>query len=90
MLPIKPCATSARGAAASHSFIEPASSASKCPNAIQRRLSIGMIRATAAETSGNILRSPQWKRSGSSSRMRNELKVKPAGGAMAGANVDSR
>ena len=36
MQPVMPCATCACGAAASHSFMEPHSSASKWPNVIQR------------------------------------------------------
>ena len=35
--------------------------------------------ATASRTSGNIRRSPVWKRSGASSTIRNWLKVKPPG-----------
>jgi hypothetical protein len=54
-----PWASWAAGAAASHSFIDPHSSASKWPKPSQRSRSTGMIRATAAEINGNIFRFPQ-------------------------------
>ena len=57
--PNMPWVSSARGAAASHSFIDPHSSASRCPKASQRSCCTGMIFATAAETTGNIFRNPQ-------------------------------
>src|SRR3546814_4731744 len=46
--------------------------------------------ATAADTSGNSERGPQWKSSGWSARIRNWLKVKPSGGATSGRWVDRR
>jgi hypothetical protein len=58
--PSAPWATSALGAAASHWFIEPHSSASRWLNAIQRMRSSGTILATASDTSGNSARCPQW------------------------------
>src|SRR5262249_27084053 len=48
--PTIPCVSSAPGAAASHSFIDPHSSASKCPKASQRNRFTGMIWATAPDT----------------------------------------
>ena len=85
-----PCATSACGAIASHSFIAPHSSASKCPKEIQRSRSGGSSRASASRTTGNIRRSPVWNSSGSSPRTRKWLKVMPAGGAMSGTCADRR
>ena len=90
MQPVAPWAGVALGAAASHSFIAPHSSASKWPKAIQRSRSRGMIRRRASRLRPNILRSPVWNISGSSPRTRNWLKVKPAGGAMSGTKVESR
>jgi hypothetical protein len=40
--PAIPCVSSAAGAAASHSFIDPHSSASKCPKASQRLAKLGL------------------------------------------------
>ena len=79
MQPSSPCATCAAGAAASHWFIEPHSSASTWPKVIQRSRSTGITRDTASDTSGNSARGPQWKSSGSSASTRNWFIVKPAG-----------
>ena len=67
------------GAAASHMFIAPHSSASTCPNEIQRSDSTGTTVATFSATSGNSPRIPVWKSNGSSAAIRNWLKVKPSG-----------
>ena len=77
--PRAPNATWLSGAAASHMFIDPHSSASTWPNVIHRRDSTGSTLATASATSGNIPRGPVWNRSGSSAATRNWLKVKPSG-----------
>jgi hypothetical protein len=71
MHPSWPCATWALGAAASHWFMEPHSSASTWPKLIQRSRSTGITRATASLTSGNNWRWPQWNSIGSSASMRN-------------------
>ena len=77
--PNAPWATWLPGAAVSHMFIEPLSSASMCPNVIQRSDSTGTTPATASATSGNSERMPVWNSNGSSPRTRNWLKVKPSG-----------
>ena len=77
------------GAASSHMFVEPNSSASTWPNEIQRRDSIGITEATASLTSGNRARMPVWKRSGSSATTRNWLNVKPSG-VTSGIQVEMR
>ena len=77
--PRAPWATWLRGAAASHMFIEPHSSASTCPNVIQRSCSTGTTVATASATNGNSPRMPVWNSSGSSPRTRNWLNVNPPG-----------
>lgn len=79
-----PWTTWARGAAASHWFMAPHSSASTWPKLIQASRSSGMIARTASLICGNIWRWPQWNSRGSSASMRNWLKVKPAGGATSG------
>jgi hypothetical protein len=90
MQAVAPCTTCARGAASSHEFIAPHSSASTCPKPMTRSAVIGMSRVTASDSAGNIPRSPQWNSIGSSAWMRKWLKVKPAGGAMSGTCTDSR
>ena len=64
MQPVIDCTTVACGARASHSFIDPHSSASTWPNDTQRSSSAGITRATASDTSGNSLARPgveqQW------------------------------
>src|SRR3546814_14456248 len=82
--------TCALGADDSHKFIAPHSSASICPKLIQRSRPSGRTDATAADTSGNSERGPQWKSSGSSAIIRNWLKVKPSGGATSGGEVGRR
>src|SRR6516164_7138261 len=52
---------SARGAAASHSFIDPHSSDSRWTMVSQRNFATGVILATASETNGNIFLSPQME-----------------------------
>jgi hypothetical protein len=84
MQPTAPWATSACGAAASHWFIEPHSSASTCPKASQRSRSTGSNLATAGATSGNSSRCPRWNNIGSSATSRNWFMVKPAGAAICG------
>ena len=59
--------------------MEPHSSASTWPKVIQRSVSIGTTVATASLTESNSMRWPVWNSSGSSSSMRNWLKVKPVG-----------
>ena len=66
-----PQAIWAFGAAASHWFMAPHSSDSTWPKLIQRSVSIGISAATAAETSGNMPRPPQWNSIGSSAIRRN-------------------
>jgi hypothetical protein len=70
--------------------MEPHSSASTWPKAIQRSCSNGSTCASAAEIEGNMARRPQWKSSGSSALIRNWLKVKPAGAAISGTKVERR
>jgi hypothetical protein len=77
--PRAPWATWLSGAAVSHMFIEPHSSASTWPKVIQRRAWTGTTVATASATRGNIPRGPAWKSNGSSALTRNWLKVKPSG-----------
>jgi len=77
--PSSPCATCADGAAASHWFIAPHSSASTWPKVIQRSRSTGSTRDTASDTRGKSPRRPQWNSSGSSASSRNWLTVNPAG-----------
>ena len=48
------------------------------------------MRETASDTSGNSARIPVWNRNGCSSRTRNWLNVKPAGGAISSTQVESR
>ena len=76
-----PCATWARGAASSHLFIEPHSSASTWPNVIQRRLSTGTIFATAPTPAGRSRACRNGTAAAGPPSTRNWLKVKPAGGA---------
>jgi sugar lactone lactonase YvrE len=83
-----PTAGSADGAASSHRFKAPLSSASQCPQLIQRKRSRGITDWAASATSGNIWRGPVWKSSASSPATRNWLKVKPPG--TASVNVESR
>jgi hypothetical protein len=87
--PSAPKATMARGAAASHWFIAPHSSASTWPKLIHRNRFTGITRATASATDGNIERFPQWKSSGSSESIKNWLYEKPRGPTSA-AKVESR
>ncbi len=89
MQPSAPWATCAPGAAARNWFIEPHSSASTCPNAIQRSCSSGTTVATAADTRPNSWRWPVWKSRGCSSRIRNWLNVMPVG-PTSGMKVESR
>jgi hypothetical protein len=87
--PTPPWATWAFGAAASHWFMEPHSSASTWPKAIHRSRSIGKTLDTASDTRGNIARGPVWKSNGSSAWIRNWLKVKPSS-VTSGTNVEKR
>ena len=87
--PMAPWVAVACGAAASHSFSAPHSSASTWLKAIQRSRRMSMTRATASETAGKSARWPQWKSRGSSASTRNWLKVKPLG-PTAGRKVERR
>ena len=79
--PMMPCATSARGATASHWFIAPHSSASTWPKVMQRSV-VGSGRSarrprTRAGTAGAW---PVWNSSGSSATTRYWLKGSPTSG----------
>ena len=89
MQPISPWTTCAPGAAASHWFMAPHSSASTCPKPTQRRRSSATARAAASATDGNSPRMPVWNSIGSSASSRNWLNVNPPG-SRSGKNVDSR
>jgi hypothetical protein len=89
MQPMKDCATCEFGAAASHSFIAPDSSASRWPKVIQRSLSNATTEATAGDTRGNKARRPVWNNNGSSASTRNWLNVNPVG-PMSGTWVEKR
>ena len=67
----------------------PHSSDSTWPKVIQRSDATGSTRSTASQTESNMDRCPVWKRSGSSSSIRNWLKVNPSG-PMSGTCVDNR
>jgi hypothetical protein len=87
--PSAPKATSQWGAAASHRFIDPHSSASKCPKLTQRSSWSGASAATASDTRGNKPRMPVWNSNDSSPRTRNWLNVKPPG-VTSGTQVEIR
>ena len=69
--PMPPWVTVASGAAASHSFRDPHSSASMWLKAIQRKRRTSITRATARETAGNSERWPQWNSKGCSASIKN-------------------
>ena len=86
MQPMAPKATWASGAASSHWFMAPHSSASTWPNPIQRSEVTGSTASTASATAGNSARMPVWNRSGSSALTRIWLNDMPASGT----NVEMR